>query len=81
MSWWKTVRIDAFVYPIYSGVLLMILGTALASGSVQGLLAFAIALISLHLKSRVEERWMELEFARRYTDYKRRSRALIPGVL
>jgi protein-S-isoprenylcysteine O-methyltransferase Ste14 len=67
-------------HPIYSGVLLMILGTALASARVQGLLAFAIAFVALFLKSRVEERWMELEFPERYMAYKRGSGALIPRV-
>lgn len=68
-------------HPIYSGVLLMILGTALAGGRVQGLLAFVIALVALYLKSRIEERWMEAEFAARYADYKSRTWALIPLVL
>lgn len=67
-------------HPIYSGVLLMIFGTGFASGRIQGLVAFAIALISLCLKSRVEERWMQSEFSNYYDDYKRDSWALIPLV-
>lgn len=65
-------------HPIYSGILLMILGTGLASGRVHGLLAFPIALIALWLKSGVEERWMESEFGDRYTAYRNRSWALVP---
>ncbi len=68
-------------HPIYSGVLLMILGTGLASGQVHALLAFALALTALWLKSRVEERWMSAEFAERYAAYRRNSWALIPYVL
>jgi protein-S-isoprenylcysteine O-methyltransferase Ste14 len=68
-------------HPIYSGILLMIAGTALASGRTQALLAFPIALTSLWLKSRVEERWMQMEFGERYKQYRTRSWALIPLVL
>jgi protein-S-isoprenylcysteine O-methyltransferase Ste14 len=68
-------------HPIYTGVLLMILGTGLAAGQVHGLLAFPISLIALWLKSRVEERWMTAEFGERYVAYRMSSWALIPYVL
>jgi protein-S-isoprenylcysteine O-methyltransferase Ste14 len=68
-------------HPIYTGVLLMLLGTGLAGGRVHGLLAFPIALAALWLKSRVEERWMSAEFGERYAEYRQRSWALIPFVL
>ncbi len=68
-------------HPIYTGILLMILGTGLASGQVHGLLAFPIALSALWLKSRVEERWMGAEFAARYAAYRKESWALIPFIL
>jgi len=68
-------------HPIYTGVLLMMLGTGLASGQVHGLLAFPIALTALFLKSRVEERWMASEFGERYAAYRKKSWALIPFVL
>lgn len=68
-------------HPIYTGILLMILGTGLASGRVHGLLAFPIALASLWLKSRFEERWMTREFGERYGEYRKKSWALIPFLL
>jgi protein-S-isoprenylcysteine O-methyltransferase Ste14 len=68
-------------HPIYSGILLMILGTGLAGGRVHALLAFPIALLALWLKSRMEERWMIAEFGERYALYKKTSWALIPFVL
>jgi protein-S-isoprenylcysteine O-methyltransferase Ste14 len=68
-------------HPIYTGLLLMMLGTGLASGRVHGLLAFPVALSALWLKSRVEERWMATEFGERYALYRQRSWALIPFVL
>ncbi len=68
-------------HPIYTGILLMMLGTGLAGGRVHGLLAFPIALTALWMKSRVEERWMRAEFGERYAAYRQRSWALIPFVL
>lgn len=68
-------------HPIYTGMLLMILGTWLASGRMRGLIAFPIALTGIWTKSRVEERWMEAEFGERYSVYRARSWALIPFVL
>jgi len=68
-------------HPIYTGILLMILGTGLAGGRVHSLLAFPIALIALWLKSRMEERWMAAEFGERYATYRKASWALIPFVL
>jgi protein-S-isoprenylcysteine O-methyltransferase Ste14 len=68
-------------HPIYTGLLLMILGTGLAGGRVHGLLAFPIALTALWFKSRVEERWMGAEFGERYAQYRQHSWALIPFVL
>ncbi|MBW8773277.1 MAG: isoprenylcysteine carboxylmethyltransferase family protein, partial [Gemmatimonadetes bacterium] len=68
-------------HPIYTGILLMILGTGLAGGKVHALLAFPIALIALWLKSRLEERWMVAEFGERYEAYRKSSSAIIPFVL
>ena len=68
-------------HPIYSGILLAILGTALAAGQVHGLIALALALVALWLKSRVEERWMQQEFGAQYAAYRASSWALIPFVL
>ena len=68
-------------HPIYSGILLMILGTGLASGRAHGFLAFPIAVSALWLRSRAEERWMVDVFGDRYAAYRKTSWALIPPVL
>lgn len=68
-------------HPIYSGILLMILGTGLASGRAHALLAFPIAVSALWLRSRAEERWMGEVFGERYAAYRRKSWALIPRLL
>jgi len=68
-------------HPIYSGALLALFGSGLAAGRVHGLLAFALAFISLALKARLEESWMTREFGERYAAYRSASWALIPYVL
>lgn len=68
-------------HPIYSGILLALLGSALASGRGHGLLAFAIACVAFVLKARVEEAWMTREFGERYAEYRRRTWALLPYVI
>jgi len=65
-------------HPIYSGILLGLLGTAVVAGEIRGLIAVAFALLGLRLKSLQEERFMEEEFGGEYRDYKRRFKALIP---
>jgi protein-S-isoprenylcysteine O-methyltransferase Ste14 len=68
-------------HPIYTGVLLALLGSGLAAGELRGFVAFVIAFFGLFLKLRTEERVMQREFGERYTAYRARSWALIPFVL
>ena len=68
-------------HPIYTGLLLAFLGSALALGELRGLLAFAILAVSFWFKLRLEERWMREQFGGAYADYMRRVKALVPGVL
>lgn len=65
-------------HPIYTGLLLAFAGTACARGEWRGVLAVLIAGAALWRKLRVEERWMEEQFAGRYEDYRRRVPALVP---
>jgi protein-S-isoprenylcysteine O-methyltransferase Ste14 len=67
-------------HPIYSGVLLGILGTAIVVGEVRGLVATAVAVLGLRLKSLQEERFMEEEFGQEYGEYKKHIKAIIPHV-
>jgi protein-S-isoprenylcysteine O-methyltransferase Ste14 len=66
-------------HPIYSGLLLAILGTAVAIGEWRGLLAFALAFLSFAYKSRVEEDRMRETFPE-YDRYRQETAALIPLV-
>ena len=68
-------------HPIYSGLLLAFLGTAVLIGEVRGLIAVVIVAVSFWYKLRLEERWLGEQFGAVYADYMRRVKALVPGVL
>jgi len=68
-------------HPIYTGLLLAILGTALAVGEWRALLAVAIAGVALWRKLTREEALLGREFGEAYAAYCARTRALIPFVL
>jgi protein-S-isoprenylcysteine O-methyltransferase Ste14 len=68
-------------HPIYSGLLLAFLGTAVLVGELRGLLALAIVAVSFWFKLRLEERWLGEQFGAAYADYKTRVKALVPGIL
>jgi len=68
-------------HPIYTGLLLAFLGSAILVGDVRCLVGVAIIFVSFWIKLRLEERWMEDQFGAKYADYRRRTKALIPGVL
>jgi protein-S-isoprenylcysteine O-methyltransferase Ste14 len=68
-------------HPIYTGLLLAFLGTALALGEWRGLLGTAIVAVSFWFKLRLEERWMREQFGEAYVAYMQRVKALVPGVL
>jgi len=68
-------------HPIYTGLLVAMLGTAVAVDRVRGLLGLAIIIASLARKLRLEEKWLTEELGEEYTQYRREVRALIPAVL
>ena len=68
-------------HPIYTGVLLMFAGTALAVGEWRGLLAVAIAAAAFWRKLRLEETVMRGQFGDAYARYAERVPALIPLLL
>ena len=67
-------------HPIYTGLLLALIGTAMARGQWRGLFAVLIAWAALWRKLRVEERWMTERFGQQYEVYSRRVPALLPFV-
>jgi protein-S-isoprenylcysteine O-methyltransferase Ste14 len=68
-------------HPIYTGLLLAIVGTAIAIGEWRTVLAVALALLSNVHKLRLEERWMNQNFGDAYRAYCQRIPALIPFIL
>lgn len=64
-------------HPIYAGLLLALLGTALAIGEWRGLLAVVFALLAFMRRIGVEERRMRQTFPE-YEEYRRTIPALIP---
>jgi protein-S-isoprenylcysteine O-methyltransferase Ste14 len=71
---YRTIR-----HPIYTGLLLALLGTALAIGEWRGFLALALGLVGILFRVRAEETRMSETFPE-YADYKRHSSALMPGL-
>ena len=67
-------------HPIYTGLLLAFLGSAIAIGEWRGILAFVLAFAAFDIKRRIEERWMKEVFGTSYEQYQKRVRALIPLV-
>ena len=67
-------------HPIYSGILLALLGTALAT-DLYFLIVLAIMCVYFTHSARVEERLMSAEFPDAYASYRARSKMLIPFIL
>ena len=67
-------------HPIYTAILLMFLGSAIAYGTAGALLAFPIAAVGFLIKARHEEALMQQHFPDVYPEYRLRTRMLVPGV-
>jgi protein-S-isoprenylcysteine O-methyltransferase Ste14 len=66
-------------HPIYSGIALALVGTALAIGAAYGFIAMALILLGFALRIQLEEARMRDTFPE-YADYCRHTARLIPGV-
>ncbi|MBS0343504.1 MAG: isoprenylcysteine carboxylmethyltransferase family protein [Proteobacteria bacterium] len=66
-------------HPIYAGLLLAFVGTALARSDLGGMVAVVLVWGAFRRKIRLEERWMREQFGAAYGDYARRVPALLPG--
>jgi protein-S-isoprenylcysteine O-methyltransferase len=65
-------------HPIYTGLLLAMVGTFLANGRVRGALGVLLVWYAWTIKSRMEEEFMVRTFGAEYVDYRRTTGALIP---
>jgi protein-S-isoprenylcysteine O-methyltransferase Ste14 len=67
-------------HPIYTGMLMMILGTALSYGTLGATLGFLIILLGVLVKLNEEEALMTQHFSQEYLSYKQRTKTLIPFI-
>lgn len=68
-------------HPIYTGLLLAFVGSALALGEWRGMLAVGLVFGVLWHKLKLEEIWMRAEFGESYEAYSRRVIALVPYII
>ena len=68
-------------HPIYTGLLLAYLSTAIVHGELRGFVGFFLLLLGFGRKLRMEETFMVQQFGNAYLDYKRRVKALVPFVV
>jgi protein-S-isoprenylcysteine O-methyltransferase Ste14 len=67
-------------HPIYSGLLLAIVGTALTLGRLGSYVAVVTGLVALLIRIEVEERLMQQQFGEAHRAYRQRTWKLIPFV-
>ncbi len=67
-------------HPIYSGITFAVIGTVIFIGEVRGLVWIAAVVAGLILKLRTEEKFMTEQFGSVYTDYRQKTKALVPFV-
>ncbi|HSA99150.1 MAG TPA: isoprenylcysteine carboxylmethyltransferase family protein [Anaerolineales bacterium] len=65
-------------HPIYTGMLLMVLGTALLLGTLGACIGFFIILLGVWLKLKEEEALLMETFTEEYSSYKNHTKILIP---
>ena len=58
-------------HPIYTRILLAMVGTALANGKVRGVLAVGLVWLGWIIKSHMEEEFMVRNFGGEYEEYRR----------
>lgn len=67
-------------HPIYTSMLLMVLGTALAIGRLHAWIGLIVCFVGFAIKLRQEEALMTRHFPDAYPAYRRRVKALVPFV-
>jgi protein-S-isoprenylcysteine O-methyltransferase Ste14 len=67
-------------HPIYSGILLGMLGSALQRGELRCFAGVLICWFSFWLKTRAEERFMVQSFGEQYLQYRHKVKALAPFI-
>jgi len=65
-------------HPIYSGILLAVVGTALTVGRYRALLAVVLALLGFWWKARQEDAWLARAFGEQFERQRQRTGRLLP---
>jgi protein-S-isoprenylcysteine O-methyltransferase len=65
-------------HPIYTGLLVALLGTAIALGELRCFLGVLLAAIAWKIKSMSEETLMVQQFGDQYAHYRERVKGLVP---
>ena len=68
-------------HPIYTGLLAMVVATAIQQGHVAGIVGVLLVFASLWIKSSNEEELMQKQFPNQYDAYRQRVKRIIPFVL
>ena len=68
-------------HPIYTGILLGLLGTAFVYGTTRAFIGVLVCGLALWIKSQTEEQFMVQQFGEQYIQYRREVRALIPYIM
>jgi protein-S-isoprenylcysteine O-methyltransferase Ste14 len=74
----RTGPYRAIRHPIYTGMLLAILGSAVSVGEIRGLLALVIAWLSFYVKARREESFLKEEFGAAFAEHERNTGMFLP---
>ena len=77
----ELIRSGPYAYvrhPIYTGILLAIMGTAIAIGEWRSLLALALFWGAFYRKARTEEKMLAHEFGERFAEHQQRTGFFIP---
>src|SRR5262249_2095243 len=74
----RTGPYRAIRHPIYTGILLALLGTAVQIGQLRGFIAVLIALGSFYVKARREESFLAQEFGERFTTHLQHTGMFLP---
>ena len=68
-------------HPIYTGLLTMLIATAIQQGHIAGMIGLVLVFVSLWIKLSEEEELMLKQFPDQYVAYQRQVRRIIPFVL
>jgi protein-S-isoprenylcysteine O-methyltransferase Ste14 len=72
---YRTIR-----HPIYTGILLAVLGSVVALGQVRGVIAFFIIWLSFYIKARREESLLSAEFGPRFAEHQQHTGMFLPRI-